>query len=194
MERRSQAGASPTSEELIALIRRRAENLFGTQQLYCSEAVLYVLNQGLRGGLPPAMAVRLASGFTDGIGGAGCVCGAVSGGLMALGLFLGRDGLNAQSSKRVRAKSKEIHDAFRTRFGSACCRILTKRVRNDHKAMMEQCTHRTGETVEIVARLILEARPDLLHQADWDFLAAQDSKIRARFKRLLSVVIGISTK
>ncbi|WP_245547365.1 C-GCAxxG-C-C family protein [Halobacteroides halobius] len=39
--------------------------------------------------MPPEM-VKLASGFSIGIGKSKCLCGAVSGGVMALGLNYGR--------------------------------------------------------------------------------------------------------
>ena len=37
----------------------------------------------------PAKAVKMASGFPVGMGTAGCACGALSGGIMALGLKFG---------------------------------------------------------------------------------------------------------
>lgn len=177
-----------TADELVGLIRRRAENLFETHQLLCSEAVLHVLNQGLKGGLPPAAAIRIASGFSEGIGGAGCICGAFSGAIMALGLFLGRQGLNGRGSKRVQAKGREIHDVFRSEYGSVCCRVLTKEVRNDHKALFKECTNHTGRAAELTARIILGARPDLVQQADWDFLSTKDSRLQAGLNRLLTLV------
>jgi C_GCAxxG_C_C family probable redox protein len=177
-----------TSEELVVLIRRRAENLFETHQLFCSEAVLYVLNQGLRGGLLPETAIRLASGFAEGIGGAGCTCGGFSGALMALGLFIGRRGLNGRGARRIQARGRELHDLFRLKFGTTCCRVLTKKVRNNKKALMKRCINHTGEAAELGARLILYERPSLVEQADWDFLAAHDSKLVASSKRLFAIV------
>lgn len=177
-----------TNEDLIALIRRRAENLYETHQLLCSEAVLYVLNQGLGGGLPQEAAIRLASGFTEGVGGSGCVCGGFSGALMALGLFLGRQRLNGRGLKKIQAKGRELHDLFRSKFGATCCRVLTKKVRHDQKALFKECATRTGEAAEVAARLILEQRPDLLEQADWDFLTARDTTLGAGLNRLLTLV------
>lgn len=178
------------SEELVGLIRRRVENLFNTHQLLCAEAVLYVLNQGLRGGLDPGAAIRIASGFSEGVSGAGCICGAFSGGLMAVGLFLGRQGSNRWSLKGPRAKSKELYDLFRSNFGSPCCRVLTKKLKDDEKALFKHCASHTGEVAELAARFILEARPDLVEQADWAFLTAEDSKFKAGLNRVLALVRG----
>jgi C_GCAxxG_C_C family probable redox protein len=163
-----------TSDELVALIRRRAENLFETYQLLCSEAVFFVINQALKGGVSPDTAIRLASAFPDGVGGAGCMCAAFSGALMALGLFVGRRGPDGRGRKEIRAKGRELHDLFRSEFSTICCKILTKKVRDDHRALFKQCTTHTGEAAELAARLILKARPDLLEQADWDFLSVQN--------------------
>jgi len=40
----------------------------------------------------------------------------------------------------------------------------------------------------MASRFILEARPDLVQQADWDFLKTQDSIIKAGLNRLLTLV------
>jgi C_GCAxxG_C_C family probable redox protein len=90
--------------KLFNLIGSRAENLFETHQLLCSEAVLFVLNEGLRGGLAAEFAIRLASGFGDGIGKTGCMCGAFAGALMGLG----RDNL-LQDPNKEKQQSSESH-------------------------------------------------------------------------------------
>lgn len=172
-------GPAPVTEALPGLIGARAENLFRTHQLLCAEAVLYVFNQGLGGGLPPEAAVRIASGFSEGVSGAGCMCGAFSGALMAMGLFLGR---------KSRARSKELYDQFRSRFGSPCCRVLTRKLQDNERALFRHCTGHTGEVAEMAARFILKARPELAGQADWDFLRTRDTKLRAGLNRLFTTV------
>ncbi len=190
MRSQDKRGAASPREELVGLIRRRAENLFETHQFLCAETVLYVLNQGLRGGLPPEAAISLSSGFSEGIGGARCICGAFSGALMAVGLFLGRHGTGRRGSKSSQATSKELYDRFRSKFRSPCCRILTKKFKDDDKALLKHCSAHTAEVGEFTARFILEARPDLVEQADWDFLAAKDSKLKAGLNRFLTMVKG----
>ena len=74
-------------EELQEIIRKRAFNLMFTGGMMCSEAVLSVLNQGLGGGLSPDLAMKVAAGFAEGIGGSGCTCGALTGGGDLLGSF-----------------------------------------------------------------------------------------------------------
>ncbi len=176
-----------TPEELAGLIGRRAENLFETHQLFCSEAVVCVLNQGLAGGLAPETAIRLASGFAEGIGEAGCACGALSGAVMALGLFVGQQGSSTRGRKKIQAAAKQLHDLFKSKFGSACCRVLTQNVRDDSAALFAHCVSCTGETAEMAARVILERRPGLVEQADWNFLTTRDSKLVAGINRLLAM-------
>ena len=62
-------------DELSAIIRQRAFNLMSSRRMMCSEAVLSVLNMGLGGGMPPDLAMKMASGLAEGIGSSGCTCG-----------------------------------------------------------------------------------------------------------------------
>jgi C_GCAxxG_C_C family probable redox protein len=174
--------------KLLEKIRLRTENLFMTRQLMCSEAVLTVLNQGLKGGLSPELAVRLTSGLPEGIGGSGCTCGALTAGVLALGLFLGRNGPGVLNSRLVYAASKELHDHFKIQFGSTCCKVLTKNIELDTEHHFQLCARRTGDVAEHAARIILERKPKVLEQADRTYLDRTDSKIRARIKRLANTI------
>ena len=120
---------------LLDCIATRAENLFLTRQLQCAEAVMVVLNQGLGGDLPRELAVRLASALPEGLGQRGCLCGALNGGALALGLFLGRSGPGYRNGTTVRKAVGELHDQFKTAYKATCCRVLTKSLvygSNDH--------------------------------------------------------------
>ena len=70
---------------------------------------------------------NLASGLPGGIGGSGCVCGALAGGSMALGLFFGRKGPEDREVPRSLALSRELHDIFKAKHKVACCRVLIKK-------------------------------------------------------------------
>jgi C_GCAxxG_C_C family probable redox protein len=171
-------------ETLIDKIRKRSENLFLTGQLMCSEAVLSVLNQGLKGGLAPEIAVRITSGLPEGFGGSGCTCGALSAGVLALGLFLGRNGPGILNNKRVFTASKELHQRFKTSFGSTCCRVLTKDIELGTKYHFKFCTRRVGEIAEQTARIVLTHEPERFELADWTYLNQTDSKMSARIRQL----------
>jgi len=171
-------------ETLLYKIRLRTENLFMTRQLMCSEAVLTVLNQGLKGELPPEIAVRITSGLPEGLGGSGCTCGALTAGVIALGLFLGRNGPGILNSRKVYVASKELHDYFKLHFDATCCRVLTKNIEVGTKHHFQFCARHTGEIAEQAARIILERKPEVFEQADWTYLNKIDSKIRARIKQI----------
>jgi C_GCAxxG_C_C family probable redox protein len=183
-EHPEQAPWDQRSEELVSLTKERACNVFLSGQLLCTEAVFSVLNKGLGGGLPSDLAVRLASALPNGLGGSGCLCGALNGGALALGLFLGRNGPGVLNGNRVRSKTRMLHQMFVERFGSPCCRLLTRDVRYNSKAHFQQCSELTGAAAEMAARLILETSPEVSETADWAYLKERDSKLRGTLKKL----------
>src|SRR5512136_1247055 len=67
---------------------------------------------------------RIATGFCSGVARTGGTCGAVSGGVMAIGLLLGRDkpGDDREVCYEV---VRRFLDVFTTRFGSISCPELT---------------------------------------------------------------------
>ncbi len=56
---------------------------------HCGESVVKAVNEVLGHPLPPEV-FRMASGFCEGLGGSRCICGALAGGVMAVGLTAGR--------------------------------------------------------------------------------------------------------
>ena len=132
-----------------------------TGRMMCSEAVLSVLNQGLGGGLPPDVAMKVASGFPEGIGSSGCTCGALTGGVIALGLFLSQSDSNLAVRRKAMAASGRLHHDFKSRFGSTCCRVLIKNGSSEFPHHFEACCDRGGWAAEHAARMILAERPEL---------------------------------
>ncbi|MFC1834992.1 C-GCAxxG-C-C family protein [Thermodesulfobacteriota bacterium] len=174
-------------EEPARLIGERAKNLFETGQLLCSEAVLTVINRGLGGGLPDEMAIRLGSALAQGIGDSGCVCGALNGAALALGLHLGRDSPGIRNGRNAMDSAGSLHDRFKALFGATCCRVLTRKVKHDPKAHAQQCAEFTGKAAELAASLILEKHAGLLDRADWDYLRKRDSRMGSKLKRLFGM-------
>jgi C_GCAxxG_C_C family probable redox protein len=172
-------------EALVGLIKAKARNLFLTRQLQCAQAVLCSLNEGLRGGLRRDVAARLASGLAEGLGGGGCLCGAVSGGVLAIGLFMGKDGRTLLNASGSSFSTALLHREFAERFGSACCKVLSKKVKHDGKAHFDQCAELTGAAAEIASRIILEAKPHLAKTADIEYLEAKDSLLTGVLNRIL---------
>jgi C_GCAxxG_C_C family probable redox protein len=179
----------PKNEDLIARIRLRTQNLFLTKQLMCAESVLTVLNKGLNGGMPMEMAVRLTSGLPEGLGGSGCTCGSLTGGVLALGLFLGRSGPGLLNGKPVMFSAKVLHGQFKDRFGTTCCRVLTKDLKWGSKEHFQKCSLRAGFSAEMSARLILQKKPEIICQADDSYLDQLDSMFAAGLKKMANTIL-----
>ena len=173
---------SPLSEAIAA----RAENLYRTRQHLCADAVLLAFNEGLDGGLTEQQAVGLTSGLSIGQGGAGCLCGAVGGGALVLGLFLGGEGRAYRNSGKVREAVNALHARFKDAHRSTCCRVLIKTVKDDEAAHFEQCAGLTGEAARMVAEILFKARPELAERADRASLAVRDSKGRGLLRRIIN--------
>jgi C_GCAxxG_C_C family probable redox protein len=184
----SQVTLESPSEQLAVIIGKRAENLYVTGQLLCSEAILVVTNRGLRGGLAEGMDLRLASALPIGIGESGCTCGALSGAALALGLFLGRD-RPGSNGKQAMSAANLLHNRFKGFFGSTCCRVLTQKVKRDPKEHFKQCAKITGQTAELAALLILERRPELAKNADLAYLQAMDSWLGSKLRQLVNIAV-----
>lgn len=135
-----------------AQARARAEELYRSGQFLCSEAVFLVANEFLGRPVRDEM-VRLASGFPLGMGNAGCSCGALTGGVMALGLRYGRTRAGAAMPGMLEA-SRELHDRFLNRRGSACCRVLIAPFAFGSPEHLAQCVTITGEVAADVIELL----------------------------------------
>lgn len=143
----------PIEIEAIEAARQKAEEYYRSGQFLCSEAVFMVANEYLDHPMPDEM-VRLASGFPVGIGLAGCVCGAVTGGVMALGIKYGRSAPAAETPGMF-AASKELHDRFKSRRKCVCCRALIRKFEFGSPDHMEQCITITGEVAADVIELLI---------------------------------------
>jgi len=69
--------------------------------------------------------VRIATPFGGGLGRAGCLCGALSGAVLMLGLAKGR--ITYKVSRRESyILSHGFEKKFKDKFGSTCCRALNR--------------------------------------------------------------------
>ncbi len=138
-----------------AQLKMQAEELFNSGQFYCSEIVVKIIRDTFCPSISDEI-IAAASGFPVGMGGGGCTCGAVAGGVMALGLVFGR----TRPEEKVQSAgcmkyARELHDRFREENKSVCCRVLTKNMLADSPERKKQCAELTGEVVEIVIEIIL---------------------------------------
>jgi C_GCAxxG_C_C family probable redox protein len=105
----------------------------------CAQAVL----QATTGRSDPEL-MTMAEAFGSGIGESGCLCGAVSGGVMALALA----GHPEQSGKLVAA--------FRAEFRTTCCRGLSNDYRWLSREHLANCRRITAATAGMVEELLKE--------------------------------------
>lgn len=169
-----------TPEALAQAARERAQGLYNSRQMLCSEAVLVTINELFNGGLDEEQAVRLAAGMACGLGDSGCLCGAVNGGVAALGLILGKEKPYARR-KLCRKAANELHDAFKEANKSTCCRVLSKKVKDTPKIHFAQCAGLTGNAAAMVVGILLRHQPDL---ADTSTAPRKDNPLFARVKAL----------
>ena len=157
-------------EVSVKKIAKDAEELY-RGGFFCSEAVVSSIRTNFELDLPEEI-VAMASGFPIGIGRSKCLCGAVSGGVMALGIFFGRTVQKDIKVEKNLEVAKELHDYFKVANGKnvLCCRILTKgfdMASGEHK---EQCIHFTGlvaaKVAEIIVREFNLQNTDLLEEGE----------------------------
>ncbi|WP_138263839.1 C-GCAxxG-C-C family protein [[Clostridium] hylemonae] len=146
------------SEVSVAKITKDAEDLF-RNGFFCSEAVVSSIRSNFEIDVPEVV-ISMASGFPVGIGRSKCLCGAVSGGVMAIGLVFGRTVQKDPQVEETMRLSKELHDWFKEASGknALCCRILTKEFDMGQGEHKEQCVRFTGMVAGKVAEMIIREK------------------------------------
>lgn len=137
----------------INRIKKIAEDYYRNGDFFCSEAVLKTIIDEFNVEITDDV-IKLASGFPVGIGHSGCTCGAISGGVMAIGLFFGRKTPKDPSVNETMTLSAELYNIFKVQHKSTCCKVLTKNMELGSSEHMEQCISFTGEIAVETAKLI----------------------------------------
>ena len=154
------------NKQIIQDVREKAEGYFERGEFFCSEAVVHAINELL--GWPfPEEITKMASGFPIGLGKSGCLCGAVSGGAMALGMAYGRNHGDPMD-ERMFPVAANLHDHIKSVYKSTCCRVLVKGYDFTSPERKSHCVQITGEAAAWVAEQFL---------ADCD-IAARIEKVR----------------
>ena len=124
---------------LVEQCRREAEELYRSGTHHCAEAVLESIRRRFTPELPEAV-VQSVSGLGGGSG-SGCLCGAISGGTVGLGLALKDD------KKAITHMTRELHIWFKEQYGVTCC----KTIRQTHKGA---CPLLTGQVAGKIAEML----------------------------------------
>ncbi len=127
-------------EDIVAAVESEAELLFHSKKMNCAEASLTALKNRFRPDIPDEI-TRMAVGFGGGSG-SGCICGAVVGATMAMGLAVIDD------KKRLSSLTRELHKWFAATYGATCCRVITA----EQKGI---CASLTGKVAGKAAELLV---------------------------------------
>lgn len=120
----------------------------------CSESIVYAIRKHFKLELSED-AIAMSSGFPWGLGGGGCICGALAGGTMMLGYFFGRTKPGDPKISKCFEHCQELHDDFCKHCGASCCRSLTRGMEKNSPQRKAQCTEFVAFTVKRTAEIIL---------------------------------------
>lgn len=84
--------------------------------------------------------------FSGGIGYSSCLCGALGGALLMIGL------LYPDSEE----KAKKLFEIFKKEFGSSCCRALRNGIEFRDRRLKKHCSRITEETVYLLLNFMQE--------------------------------------
>ncbi len=135
-------------------IRKKSEKYYRKGDFYCSEAIVKSIKDEFEIEVTDRI-ISVASGLPVGIGGTGCACGAVTGGVIMLGLFFGRVRPGDKKVEKAMKLSAELQNSFAGHHNSLCCKILTKDVKMGSPKHMKQCIAFTGEVAQKTAEIII---------------------------------------
>lgn len=135
-------------------LQKDAVEIF-THGFACSESVIYAIRKHFQIELSDD-ALAMSSGFPWGLGGGGCICGALAGGTMMIGYFFGRRVPGDPKINKCFELTKELHDYFKKTYGASCCRILTKNFPDKNSAERKaHCIEMVKGTVAKTAEIIM---------------------------------------
>lgn len=125
---------------------------------FCCEAVMDAIRSNFEIDVPKEV-IGMASAMSVGVGRSGCMCGALNGGILALGMVFGRTeplGPKDPDVNKCMSYSNELHNWFKenNKKNAVCCRVLTREFdmgKGEHK---EQCIWFTGLCAWKVAEIM----------------------------------------
>lgn len=133
-------------------IRNTAQELF-KQGYSCSEALIRACYE--EGIILKSTDIKLltsiATPFSGGLGDK-CLCGAISGAQMAMGVIFGRKTLS--DSPIAKKLAGEFMREFKKKYPATCCRVLSKKYDFASAERRENCANIVGDCAEIIEVLV----------------------------------------
>jgi len=128
----------------------------------CAQSVLLTMHRVWNVEAPSEP--KVASAFGGGIGRRGSLCGALTGGVIAIGLKYGSNSPLVQEREKAYSLALEFYNEFEKRCGSVSCRELIECDLTDPKQLekarksnlfMEKC----AKIIEEAVRILIELDP-----------------------------------
>ena len=139
----------------LQVIKKRAEKYYRDKDFFCSEAVVKTIKEEFNLDVDDAM-IKAASGFPCGIGGMGCTCGAITGGVISIGMVFGRSLPKDPSVNTAMELSGDLYKSFIKSHKTSCCKALTAKMELGSQTHLNQCIDITGDVAYETARIIAE--------------------------------------
>lgn len=153
---RSARDDHPARDESIACSAEFLASSYYEAGFHCGESVVKAVNEVVGHPLPPEV-FRLASGFCEGISGSRCTCGALAGGVMAMGILGGRESADEPWQPAWDATAA-LRERFHAEEGTTTCDVISDRHGGmRHPQRWAHCTGLVGRTARWVVE-IAEAR------------------------------------
>ena len=136
----------------------------------CAESVLLTFLDSWSKYFRMGVTSAAATAFGGGMGRMGYTCGALSGGLIVIGLNIGRtDGKDDEGKKEAYSEAQKLFQRFRERWGALTCKELTQcdlstqegyNKYRELKIHETKCTEIIKETVKILTSILQERKKD----------------------------------
>lgn len=142
-------------------VEAKAEEFFAKGGYHCAESMLLAFGESL--GIP--VDLRYVRGFGGGLGQSRCLCGAVNGASVFLGLVLSEEGGTHESRgggrdhgnhSRVDRAIQRLEALFKERYRANCCKWLTRKIEWGTPSHLEHCVSLTGETAKMLLQVLQE--------------------------------------
>jgi len=153
------------------LYSKKARDYFN-KDYNCAQSVILTM-QEYYGSKRSSMIPKLATAFGAGIGRRGSLCGALTGGVMAIGLKHGTNGTDLDEKEKAYKIALEFFDKFVDEFESPFCRELTgydltveaerERMRKA-KVRDQKCSRFVAGSVELLIGIESKSRKSVRQQ------------------------------
>ena len=139
------------NEQMAIEARNKAGNYF-KEGYNCAESIFMAYRELLAPEMDPSM-VKLMTGFGGGVGQSGCMCGALTGSIVALNMMKGRT-TNQESRDEAYQLAKGFIEKFTETYGATCCRALNPYpfTTQEHRA---NCLKITGNTSKMLMEYVI---------------------------------------